>query len=442
MGGEMKVLLVGGGAREHAIAAALKKNPEIRLYSAMKNRNPGITRLSKEVSNHDEMDVQKTVAYAEKAGVDYAFVGPEAPLAAGTADSLGKSGIPCIGPKAALARIESDKEFMRGLLDKYKIPCNLGYRAFDSAEDAFNYIDEIGDGIAVKPVGLTGGKGVKVVGEQLKDASEAKRYVKEVIEGGIGGGTVIIEEKAVGEEFTLQAFVDGDNVALMPAVQDHKRAYEGDTGHNTGGMGSYSDSDHLLPFVKNSVYEEAGSVIKKTVRALKKEMGEEYKGILYGQFMLGRELKVIEFNCRFGDPEAMNVLSIIDSDLGDVCESIVDGSLGKVSFENKATVCKYVAPEGYGISSKSGQRLAVDEKGISDLGALLYYAAVNEEGSQIFTTTSRSVGIVGLADTIDEAESICEEAIGHVSGEHIYHRSDIGTSGLIERKLERMKELQ
>lgn len=438
----MKVLLVGGGAREHAVGAALKKNPEIELFTVMKNHNPGIMRLSKDVSNHDAMDVQKTVAFAEKTCVDYAFVGPESPLAAGTADELEKIGVPCIGPKATLARIESDKEFMRELLDKYKIPCNLDHKTFDTVSDASNYLDDRGYDVAVKPVGLTGGKGVKVMGEQLNSIDEAKEYVREVIDGGIGGGKVIIEEKAVGEEFTLMAFVDGKNIALMPAVQDHKRAFEGDTGHNTGGMGSYSDSDHLLSFVSKSLYEEAGSVIKKTVSALKEETGEEYRGVLYGQFMLGRELKVIEFNCRFGDPEAMNVLSIIESDMSEVCESIVDGSLGKVSFENKATVCKYVVPEGYGISSKSGQRLAVDEKKISDMGALLYYAAVNEKDGEIFTTTSRSVGVVGISDAIDDAEAKCEEAISHISGEHIYHRSDIGTSGLIEAKLAHMKELR
>ncbi|RMF90038.1 MAG: phosphoribosylamine--glycine ligase [Methanobacteriota archaeon] len=435
----MKVLLIGGGAREHAIAAALKRNPELELYGAMKNRNPGIMRLCEEVSNHDETDLQRTVDFARRTGVDFAFVGPEAPLAAGAADALEEAGIPCIGPRSALARIESDKEFTRGLLDRHKIPCNLRYRVFDDADEASRYLDDMEGEVAVKPVGLTGGKGVKVMGEQLRDRADAKRYIREVVEGGIGGGRVILEEKALGEEFTLQAFVDGKNVALMPAVQDHKRAFEGDRGHNTGGMGSYSDSDHLLPFLKPGVYEKAGEVVKKTVQALRDETGEDYRGILYGQFMLGRELKLIEFNCRFGDPEAMNVLSIMEGDLGAISEAIIDGSLGQVGFQRKATVCKYVVPEGYGVSPVSGELIHVDEKGIEEAGALLYYAAVNERDGEIYTTTSRSIGVVGVAGSIEEAERVCEEGISHISGAHIYHRRDIGTKELIAEKLERMR---
>jgi phosphoribosylamine--glycine ligase len=438
----MKILLVGGGAREHAVAEALKKNSEVKLYAAMKNRNPGITRLCEEISNHDEMDVQRTVDFGKRTGTNFAFVGPEAPLAAGTADALDEVGIPCIGPKKTLARIESDKEFMRGLMAKYKIPCNLGFQAFDVFEETLDYLDRTDGEVAVKPVGLTGGKGVKVAGEQLKDVEETKRYVKEVIEEGIGGGRVILEEKAVGEEFTLQAFVDGKNVALMPAVQDHKRAFEGDKGHNTGGMGSYSDSNFLLPFIDDSIYDRAGDVIKRTVQALYRETGERYKGVLYGQFMVGKKLKLIEFNCRFGDPEAMNVLSIMKSDMVDICENIIDGSLGKVDFYSKATVCKYVVPKGYGIKSMSGQELQVDEKRIKASGAIVYYAAVNEEGGQITTTTSRSVGVVGIADSIEDAEKTCEEALKCVKGEHVYHRRDIGTKDLIDKKLKNVKALQ
>jgi phosphoribosylamine--glycine ligase len=439
---KMKVLLIGGGAREHAIASALKRNPQTHLYAVMKNRNPGIMRLSEGVSNHDEMNIKESVEFAKKSGVDFAFVGPESPLAAGTADALWKEGIPCVGPKKALARIESDKEFMRGLMERYQIPGALKYKAFSDVEEAWEHLEEIDYQVAVKPVGLTGGKGVKVEGEQLSNKKEAKEYVRDVIQGGIGGGRVIMEEKAVGEEFTLQAFVDGKNIALMPSVQDHKRAFEGDKGHNTGGMGSYSSSDFLLPFINRSTYNEAGDVIKKTVSALKDETGMEYKGVLYGQFMVGSELKIIEFNCRFGDPEAMNVLSILKSDFTHVCESIIEGNLRNVEFDHKATVCKYVVPKGYGVKSLSGQKLMVDERTIDRLGAIVYYAAVNFEGGELYTTTSRSVGVVGRADTISDAEETCEKAIEHVRGEQIYHRRDIGTRALIESKLERIKALR
>jgi phosphoribosylamine--glycine ligase len=439
MGDEMKVLLVGGGAREHAIALALKKNPNVELFSVLKNRNPGIIKLSKGVSNHDAMEVEKTVAFAKKSMVDLAFIGPESPLAVGMADALSDASIPCVGPKKTLARIESDKRFMRELMDKYKIPGRLNHKTFNEVEAACKYLDEVGGEVAVKPIGLTGGKGVKVAGEQLKSVDETKSYVKEVIEKGIGGGEVILEEKAVGEEFTLMAFVGGDSISLMPAIQDHKRAFEGDTGHNTGGMGSYSVGSNILPFMEKEDYNEAAFVMLKTVKALNKETGEKYKGVLYGQFMLGEKIKLIEFNCRFGDPEAMNVLSIMKSDLTDVSLKIIEGNLGKVEFDDKATVCKYIVPQGYGIKSTGGQKLNVDEQGIQNLGARLYYAAVDEKDGDIFTTSSRSIGIVGIADKLDEAEKVCEEAVQMVSGEQIYHRADIGTKSLIDKKLERMR---
>ncbi len=439
----MKALLIGGGAREHAIAAALRKDSDVVLYTAMKNKNPGLMRLSAGVSHHDETDAHSNVSYAEKIGADFAVVGPETPLEAGTADTMEEAGIPCVGPKKALARIEWDKEFMRSLLDKHNIPCSLDFSVFDDYREAWDYLDALDGAVAVKPVGLTGGKGVKVMGEQLKDTREAKQYIKEVIEGGIGGGRVLLEEKAAGEEFTLQAFIDGKNIALMPAVQDHKRAYEGDTGHNTGGMGSYSDSDFLLPFVDRQLYEAAGEVIRGTVKALKNETGFGYKGVLYGQFMVGgNTLKLIEFNCRFGDPEAMNVLSIIKTPMSEVCEGIIDGKLGKVEFEHKATVCKYVVPVGYGLTKTSEQRIAVDEKRISREGALLYYAAVNERDGAVYTTSSRSLGVVGAADTIEDAERICEKAVSLISGKGLYHRRDIGTRELIESKMKNLKALR
>lgn len=439
----MKVLLVGGGAREHAIAEAVKRSG-VKLFAAMKNRNPGIARLSEKILLEHETETKKIAEFARESGVDFAVIGPEAPLAEGIVDALGGEGIPCVGPAKKLARIEASKEFMRNLMQKYRIPGSLEYAVFDDAGEASEFIDSFGKPIAVKPVGLTGGKGVKVIGDQLKDLEEAKKYVREVIEKKIGGSRVVIEEKAVGEEFTLQAFVDGRHVIAMPIVQDHKRAFEGDAGHNTGGMGSYSDSNGLLPFATESDREYAVEVMKKTADALRRETGEEYKGILYGQFMLGKKPRLIEFNCRFGDPEAMNVLPILSSDFVKICQRIIDGTLKErdAVFEKKATVCKYVVPEGYGISSRAGEIISVDEEAIRRKRALLYYAAVNEENGKICTTSSRSLGVVGIAGSIEEAERIAESAIANIKGEHVYHRRDIGTKALIQRKIESMKAIR
>jgi phosphoribosylamine--glycine ligase len=440
----MKVLLVGGGAREHAMAAALKRG-DCELYTVMKNRNPGIARLSEEVLLAPETEVEKVRGFAERTGVELAAVGPESPLSVGVADALEDAGVATMGPLMDLARIESSKRFMRDLMAKYHVPAAVKYGTFTDYDEAVEFLEGFGGEAAIKPDGLTGGKGVKVMGEHLKDLGETKEYIREIIEEEVGGrGGVVIEERCLGEEFTVQAFVDGTHVVPMPAVQDHKRAYEGDVGHNTGGMGSYSDRGGLLPFVTQKDYDEAVDVIKKTVSALKEETGKEYKGILYGQFMKGHGLKLIEFNCRFGDPEAMNVLTLLESDFVEICRKITEGSLsaGDCSFKDQATVCKYVVPVGYGVGSKGGQVLEVDEKAISDMGAVLYYAAVDERDGQIYTTSSRSLGLVGTADTIEEAERISEGATAHVRGQDIYHRTDIGTRDLIERKLKNMEQFK
>ncbi len=436
----MKVLVIGGGAREHAIARALKKNPEVELYSAMSNRNPGIIRLSAEFYQVKETEVEKIRDYATSRRIELAVVGPEAPLGEGVANALEEEGVPVVGPKKELARIETSKEFCRNLMAKYNIPGNLTFACFDDYEEACKYVDSYEGELAVKPVGLTGGKGVKVQGEHLKDKEEVKAYIKEVMEKNIGGGKVVLEERALGEEFTVQAFVDGKKIVPMPAVQDHKRAYEGDKGHNTGGMGSYSLEDGLLPFLTQEDYDHAVEIIEKTVDALQKETGESYKGILYGQFMKGREIKLIEFNCRFGDPEAMNVLTLLESDFLDICQRIAEGRLKDAKFSRLASVCKYVVPKGYGVSPAEPAEIKIDEPAIEREGAILYYAAVNEENGKIYTTTSRSVAVVGVAESLEEAERIAEAGISHIKGEHIYHRRDIGTKELIERKLKNMEK--
>jgi len=299
--------------------------------------------------------------------------------------------------------------------------------------------------VAIKPIGLTGGKGVRVAGDHFNGIDEALSYVKEVIDNKIGGAAkVLIEEKAVGEEFTLQAFSDGSNIVTLPAVQDHKRLLPGDRGPNTGGMGSYSCANGLLPFLSQSNYEDGVSILQNIVDALNKE-GCKYIGPIYGQFILTSEgAKIIEVNARFGDPENMNVLPLLKTDFIDLCNYMLDGTLSdkKIQFQEKSTVCKYVVPEGYGVKSMIGEKIEVGEEFVKDTGAKLFYASVNKKNDDIFTTSSRSLAVVGIADELSDAEEICEKALIHVKGDHIFIRHDIGTKDLIEKRVDHMNELR
>ena len=363
----MKILVVGTGAREHAICNAVK---DAELYSIMSNKNPGISRISKfQISSEKDLIGVKKFALNNK--IDIAIIGPEAPLEMGIVDELQKAGIGCVGPTKAAARIETDKAFMRDLFETHNIDGSVVYKVFDNIEDAGDFIDEFDQDVVVKPVGLTGGKGVKIVGEHLEDGEAAKKYVKEIIQNKISGySQVVIEEKLIGEEFTVQAFVDGDKIVPMPAAQDHPHAYEGDQGPITGGMGSYSDKNGLLPFLDKKNYDKSVKIMQDTVKAVKNEV-EPYKGILYGQFMLCKEgPKLVEYNARFGDPEAMNVLPLLKTDFVDLCHGIVDGNLKKADFEKKATVCKYIVPKGYPESGKSGQIIEVNESKINEKAVL------------------------------------------------------------------------
>jgi len=270
------------------------------------------------------------------------------------------------------------------------------------------------------------------MGEQV-DRNGAIAYVK-TLDGG-----VVLEERLIGEEFTLQAFVDGNHLIPMPLVQDHKRAFEGDEGPNTGGMGSYSMPDHRLPFVNRRDYEKALLIMNAVVAAMERT-GNPYKGILYGQFMnTSSGPKVIEFNARFGDPEAMNVLSLLESDLAGIVGKIADGTLGfaDVSFERRATVCKYLVPEGYPDASRPGDPVGLGH----GTEALLYYANVEERDGSLFTLSSRTLAYVGKGETLEEAEQVAESAAAAVTG-RVRHRSDIGTTELLGKRVAHMKELR
>jgi len=428
----MKILVVGGGGREHAIAVALSRNSDVELYAAMAQANPGIVRLCRNFLLVKETNIQAVTRFAVQNSVDCAIIGPEAPLEAGIVDSLERAGIPCIGPTKAAARLETDKAFCRGVMKKYGIDGCPRYRVFLEAEDAIGFLQKCPEDLVVKPIGLTGGKGVRIVGEHV-DKKGAASYIRSL------KGGVVLEERLLGEEFTLQAFSDGSNIVPMPLVQDHKRAYEGDKGPNTGGMGSYSLPGHDLPFVSESDMKKAMQIMHATIAAMEEE-GTPYRGILYGQFMNTRNgPMVIEFNARFGDPEAMNVLPLLETDLVDIMERIVEGGLGNLAirFCNKATVCKYIVPEGYPESPLVGESLAIGPYE----PALLYYANVEERNGSLFTRSSRTLAFVGLGETLSEAERIAETAASNVEG-RVRHRRDIGTKELLDRRIAHMRELR
>ncbi|HLB71483.1 MAG TPA: phosphoribosylamine--glycine ligase [Candidatus Methanoperedens sp.] len=431
----MKVLLIGGGGREHAIADAIarsRKNPQ--LYAAMSRKNPGIARLCKDYRLMKETDPE-IVDFALEQRIELAVTGPEAPLAAGIPDLLWKAGIPVVGPRRSAAQIEFDKAWTRNFMKKYNIKGLPGFRVFRKGESGSDeYIDELGD-VVIKPAGLTGGKGVKVMGDHF-DIRGAKAYAREVLKN----DDLVIEERLVGEEFTVQAFVDGSTLAFAPAVQDHKRAHEGDKGPNTGGMGSYNDSKDILPFMKDSDYSEARKIMSDAVRAVKKETGIPYQGILYGQFMATAEgISVIEFNARFGDPEAMNVLPLLSNDFLEICSAIVEGTLNrlKVEFKKQASVCKYAVPEGY--PDDPVRDSAVEIGDVRD--ALVFYSSVYEKDSIIYTTGSRALAVLGIAETIKEAEKKAEAGLAGIKG-RLYCRHDIGTEALIRKRIRHMEELR
>ncbi len=778
----MKILLVGNGAREHAMAEAIIGSGA-ELYSFMKAKNPGIAALSKEFALGDINDGSLVAKWAAERKIDVAVVGPEAPLEKGVSDVLKKNGISCASPSRAAARLEWDKSFTRNLMLNHRIPGCPEFAIFNekTKSEIESYIRELNNEVAVKPAGLTGGKGVKIAGEHLKNAAESVAYAQEIIREGIGTlKEVVIEEKLIGEEITLQAFVDGRRIAGMPCVQDHKRAFENDFGPNcysedteiltengwktfvelqktervaifqprfrrirfenpktiywkkyngkmvsfkhreidllvtpnhrmliqprkgrarlkviearnwqgenyilqtgkwigtttkffripksrnrygvkkksiciafedwmeflglflsegyaiesgtshgrvyicqtknsrnfekmkkileklpfkvtyekdkfrinsmqlagclinfgvshekfvpkyvkeskpemielflkafclgdgdihygkmrfhsaskkligdiqelllktgrvgvitvdkrktminpinkkqyparpiysieikkrnktsirknnikwidydgytgcvtvstgfivvrrnnrvaicgnTGGMGSYSDSRRTLPFMTEQDYENAVSIMQKVVDALR-ATNAEYRGALYGQFMLTRDgPKVIEFNARFGDPEAMNVLPVMKTSYAEVLQQIADGKVSNAEFEQKATVCKYLVPEGYPDNPKAKQQIRVNEGEMRKLNARAYYANVSEEDGIVYTSSSRAVGVLGIANSIDEAERIAEAACSKVQGP-LFHRKDIGTKRLVQKRIDHMKKLR
>jgi len=439
----MNVLLIGNGAREHAIAEAIVQSKhQPRLFSFMKANNPGITSLSEKVFIGSYSDLAAVNAFAKECRVDFAIIGPEDPLNNGVVDSLKEAGIPSVGPTKSLARLETSKSFTRNILSKYNIPGNPKFKIFTSMEGIKDFLDEL-DGIVVKPDGLTGGKGVMVQGDHFQSKEEALLYCKQVL---TEHPSVIIDERLEGEEFSLQCLSDGKTVVATPPVQDHKRRFVDDKGPNTGGMGSYSCEDHALPFMDQKAVAEGLAITQKVAEAIYKETGEYYKGIMYGGFIITKSgIKLLEYNARFGDPEAMNTLPLLKTDFIDVCGAIIEGTLDRlnIEFEKKASVCKYIVPKGYGLPKDHPDAQSTSAKiEMGDVGkARLYYASVDKRADGLYMSTSRAIGVVGIADSLGEAEQIAEKAVSAIKGP-VDHRPDIGTKPLIEKRIRHMQQIR
>ena len=416
---------MGKDARTDAIAAASDASPsDPELFALSELMIPGLLKKCREVRTGSLTDIAWLTKATRDIAPDLVIIGPEEPLEAGYVDCLEEMGIPAFGPSKDLAAIESSKSWARWLLGKYDIPGNPEYRTFETPDGLRGYIDELVS-FVVKPDGLTAGKGVRVFGEHLHTIEEAFDYAVEVLET---HPRVQIEERLEGEEFSLQTITDGESVIHCPLVQDHKRAFENDEGPNTGGMGSYSCADFSLPFLSDADVLQAHTISEKVIEALGRETRRPYKGVLYGGFIAtGDGIRLIEYNARFGDPEAMNVLPLLEADFIELCAAVAAGRLRDVSwsFQHKATVCKYTVPKSYPDKSpKTKLDLAPGLSSHDD--ARWYWAACEQVGDDVCMTSSRTGAFVGIGSSLSEAEAAAEGAARAIEETcPVRHRRDI-----------------
>ncbi len=437
------ILLVGNGAREHALAEAILRScPVPRLFSFMRANNPGIASLSEKIKSGSYSDLEAITGFATDNKIEFAVIGPEDPLNNGVVDALARYGIPAVGPTKSLSRLETSKSFTRNLVNKYNIPGNPQFKVFNAINGVEAFLDQL-EGIVLKPDGLTGGKGVMVQGDHFDTKSEALKLCRQIL---AESTALIVEEKFDGEEFSLQCLCDGETVVATPLVQDHKRRFNGDKGPNTGGMGSYSLADHSMPFLKPEDLQDGMEITRQVAAALLKETGNPYKGVMYGGFIATKNgAKLLEYNARFGDPEAMNILPILKTDFVEICRHIIAGALDKIKieFEHRATVCKYVVPKGYGLpadhpdAASSRAKIEVGNVGT----ARLYYSSVDKKEDGLYLSSSRAIGIVGIADQLDAARLIAEQGVKAIKGPVAY-RTDIGTDALIQKRIEHMTKIR
>lgn len=444
-----KILLIWWGtAREHIIAKKLKENPELALFSYWTD-NPGIKDLSDELKvwSLAESNFNDIVSFAKEKEIDWAFIGPDNPIWDWLSDALLQAWIKSFAPLKSLAQLESSKWFTRNLLEKYKIDWNPKYRSFKwtwkwNEKEIWDFLNELWDNFVVKYDALFWWKWVKLSWEHLKDKKEWLKYAMECLDW---CWKVVIEEKLEWEEFSLMCFADWFSLVTMPTVQDHKRAYDGDTWPNTWWMWTYSHESWILPFLEISDIEKARQISIYVMQALEKECSERYKWIMYWGFIATKDwVRLIEYNARFWDPEVMNLLSLLKTDLSTICEAVIEEKLWElnIEFEKKATVCKYLAATWYPENPSKWEKISFSFNSNEDENLWLYFWWITKNESwEYIMWTSRAIAIVWKWDSISEAKNLVDKYIDKFSW-NFFYRKDIWSNELIQKRIDHMKILR
>ncbi len=421
----MKIMVVGGGGREHAIIKKLKENERVEEIFAL----PGNGGMSEDATlvPIGAKDIDAIVEFATENKIDYAVVAPDDPLVLGCVDRLTEAGIPCFGPKKDAAIIEGSKVFSKNLMKKYGIP-TAGYEVFTDANAAYEYIKTAPIPTVIKADGLALGKGV-IIATEREMAEDAVRSMMEDGKFGASGSRIVVEEFLEGPEVSVLAFTDGTTVVPMVSSMDHKRAGDGDTGLNTGGMGTVAPN----PYYTDDIAELCmRTIFIPTIKAMKSE-GREFRGCLYFGLMLTKDgPKVIEYNCRFGDPETQVVLPLLESDLLEVMMATTEGRLSEceVKFSTGAAACVIMASAGYPESYKSGYEIKMSDA----VKPHIYVAGAKLDGDRLLTAGGRVLGVTATAQTLEDALRLAYLRVDEVSFENAYYRHDIGARALLAKK--------
>ncbi len=423
----MRILLIGGGGREHALAWKLAQSAEVeKLYVAP--GNPGIALIAKcECVKLDIDDLEGVADYAEEKSIDLTVVGPEAPLVAGLADVFKRRGLPVFGPSKAAAQLEGSKAFSKELMAKYDIPTAF-FKVCEDIASAKAYVEEKGAPIVVKADGLAAGKGV-VVAMTKQEALDAIDEMMAEHKFGNAGARLVLEEYMEGEEASLLAFTDGKTVVPMVASQDHKRAFDGDQGPNTGGMGTYAPAPVMTDVLRLKATER---ILKPVVAAMAQE-GMPYQGCLYAGLMIkGDSIKVVEFNCRFGDPETQVVLPLLNGDLAAIMLACATGTLDKaeIAWYDKAAVCVVMASGGYPESYPKGKVISGLENAAEDRSVVVFHAGTKSADGHIVTAGGRVLGVTAVDATIKSARDRAYSAVEKIKFDQGFYRKDIAWRAL------------